>query len=337
LDGIIEANIQGSEKGSERGPFVARLFMCIQNTYLLVWLGLISTTFIGQVSHAQVNVSHREGVGNGFLAFHSPDGHLLAVGENSQTTRGDRVFGHLKFSFKDGSVYEETTVFSQTTTFRLLKYHLLQKGPSFKRFVDATIDATTGVVTTRTIDDKGKEKNDSEKLDLPVDLANGIVSILVKNVDPNNDQTVVTSLSLGSKSRLVKLIITPGGTDRFSVGGARREATHYTIKLKIEGMAGVVAPISGKQPPDRNFLDDAIVAASLTGSSRKASATAALVSRPRRVRLPEHIASKRANFLKLLAVEGLQLAPARFHRRLGGGSRASDGNAPNRAYIVVSQ
>ena len=52
------------------------------------------------------------------------------------------------------------------------------------------------------------------------------------------------------KPRLVKLVVTPRGEEPFSIGGSRRKAIHYVIKVEIGGVAGVVAPLLGKQPPD---------------------------------------------------------------------------------------
>ena len=34
------------------------------------------------------------------------------------------------------------------------------------------------------------------------------------------------------------------------IGSSARKATHYVVKIKIGGIAGVVAPLIGKQPPD---------------------------------------------------------------------------------------
>jgi hypothetical protein len=40
------------------------------------------------------------------------------------------------------------------------------------------------------------------------------------------------------------------GTEPFSLGGFSREAVHYVAKIDLGGVAGVVAPMIGKQPPD---------------------------------------------------------------------------------------
>jgi hypothetical protein len=52
------------------------------------------------------------------------------------------------------------------------------------------------------------------------------------------------------KPRLVKIVVNAQGTDAFSLAGFGREAKHYVAKVDIGGVAGVVAPVIGKQPPD---------------------------------------------------------------------------------------
>src|SRR5712675_268863 len=80
-----------------------------------------------------VPVRHSEGLMHGFLVLRTLEGKTIADGQMTQDARGDRVTDHLIFRFKDGSIYEDTTVFSQSGTFRLLSDHLIQKGPSFKQ------------------------------------------------------------------------------------------------------------------------------------------------------------------------------------------------------------
>jgi hypothetical protein len=48
-----------------------------------------------------------------------------------QIADGNKVTTEMVFHFKDGSLYDEKTVFSQDRTFRLLSDHLIQKGPFF--------------------------------------------------------------------------------------------------------------------------------------------------------------------------------------------------------------
>src|SRR5262245_50523146 len=76
-----------------------------------------------------VPVRRAEGVLHGFLALRTLAGDKIADGELTQFADGDRVTARLTFRFRDGSVYDDTTVFSQRGTFRLLSEHMLQKGP----------------------------------------------------------------------------------------------------------------------------------------------------------------------------------------------------------------
>ena len=109
------------------------------------------------------------------------EGEILADGDWIQTTRDDRVTDHLLFRFKDGSTHEETAVFSQRRNFRLLNAHVAQKGPEFPHPIEMTIDASRRQVTVRYTED-GREESTTEHLDLPSDLANGMVLTLLKNL-----------------------------------------------------------------------------------------------------------------------------------------------------------
>jgi hypothetical protein len=91
-----------------------------------------------------VTVRHQEGVVHGFLALRTLDGSTIAAGDLLQTSRGTRVTSRLVFHFRDGSLHDETAVFSQRGTFRLISDHLTQSGPSFPHPLDMTIDAASG-------------------------------------------------------------------------------------------------------------------------------------------------------------------------------------------------
>ena len=123
-----------------------------------------------------VAVRQLEGEVRGFLVLRSLDGAIVADGDSMQTTHGSEVSSRLVFHFKDGSLQDETVVFSQKGQFHLLTDHMVQKGPSFKHPVDVSINGATGVVTVVYRDDKGRDKTESSRLQLPSDLANGMVS-----------------------------------------------------------------------------------------------------------------------------------------------------------------
>lgn len=200
-------------------------------------------------SGSPVAVRYREGFIHGFLVLSTLDGVAIAAGDLTQVARGDQVTTRLAFHFKDGSRQEETTVFSQRRNFRLISYRLVQKGPSFKNPSDLTVTCATGQVTVR-YTDGGKEKVANEHLALPPDLGNGLLPTLLMNIRDGTQQIEVPMVVAAPKPRLVKIVANAQGTEAFSVAGFSREARHYIAKVDIGGVAGVVAPIVGKQPPD---------------------------------------------------------------------------------------
>jgi hypothetical protein len=197
-----------------------------------------------------VPVAHSEGLAHGFLALYSLQGATLAEGDLIQTSRGRRVTARLVFRFKDGSTREETTVYTQRKEFRLVSNHVVQKGPTFKMPIESTIDAVKGQVKVRYTDEDGKEKVIEERLDLPADLANGLTLALLKNISPDTPKTTVSMLAITPKPRLVKLEFTRAEDEPFSTAGHERKAMHYVVKVQVPGVAGALASVLGKTPPD---------------------------------------------------------------------------------------
>jgi hypothetical protein len=114
--------------------------------------------------------------------------------------------------------------------------------------METSIDATTGEVTVRYTDDYGKERVLTERLDLPPDVANGLLFTLLKDVDPNVPQTTVSYVAATPKPRLVHLEIIPQDQVPFSIGSYTHKAFRYAVKVKIGGVAGLIAHLVGKQP-----------------------------------------------------------------------------------------
>jgi hypothetical protein len=177
------------------------------------------------------------------------EGKTIADGDLTETAKGENVTTHLMFHFKDGSIHDETALYSQTQEFRLLQYHLIQNGPSFKRRQETWIDAVKGKARVQYTDKDGSDRLAEEKLNLPPDLANGITLTLLKNIRPETPKTTVTMVATTPKPRLVSLIITPGGQETFSLVGSSRKAIRYDVSVEIGGVAGWLAHLTGKAPP----------------------------------------------------------------------------------------
>ncbi len=213
---------------------------------------LLASSFRGMAE--PVRVRYLEGVTLGFLVLEDKSGKTLAYGELNQIANGKDgvVTDDLRFRFKDGSYYQETTKFTQHEEFRLVSDHVVQKGPAFKQNSDISIEAASGTSTIKTFSN-GTEHVESKHLDLPADVSNGLLFTLVKNLDPSAAETDVTMVAPSTTPRLLKLTIVPGTPVTMGVGLVQHKAQHYIVKFKIGGVAGLVAPLVGKQPPDMHI------------------------------------------------------------------------------------
>lgn len=226
--------------------------MSFQNTapkpfFLLLVFALLAQP---KALSEQVPVRYTEGLMHGFLALRTLEGKLLASGEMTQAAQGDRVKDELIFHFNDGSIYEDTTIFSQRGSFRLLSDHVVLKGPIFKHPMETSVDASTGQITVHYTDDKGKTEVLSRRLGLPPDIANGLMFTLLKDIPPSTPQTTVSMVAATPKPQLVKLAIIPQGEEAFSHGTVKHKAIHYVVKVEIGGITGLLARLARKKPPD---------------------------------------------------------------------------------------
>jgi hypothetical protein len=73
---------------------------------------------------------------------------------------------------------------------------------------------------------------------------------LIQDLPPDTRKMEVPFLAAAPKPRLVKLAIAPEGEYPFTAGGHSYKAAKYVLKVELGGVAGVVAPMIGKQPAD---------------------------------------------------------------------------------------
>jgi hypothetical protein len=193
-----------------------------------------------------IPVRRTQGTIHGFLILKTLEGKTLAAGDIVQVAHGDRVTSRLTYHFRDGSLDDETTVFTQNRVFRLISDHHVQRGPSFPKPLDMLIDAASGQITSR--DKAGKVSQDH--LDLEPDVCNGLPLILLFNLDPAAPPSRLSMVAPTAKPRLVHILLAGEGEDALTISGVRRKATNFRIKVEIGGVTGMIAPIVGKQPED---------------------------------------------------------------------------------------
>ncbi len=181
-----------------------------------------------------IAVRYTEGVTRGFPVLRSVDGEKLAQGELSQIPRGGHVVeSRLIFRFKDGSLYDERVVFSQRDVFTLLSYRIVQQGPSFPETVEASVDRATGRYDVRYRGDQDSpEETLTGDFTLPLDVYNGLLSTLMKNL-PEGDSTVVQIVAFTPKPRLVKMLLAPAAEDPLKVNDAAVIATRFLIRPQL--------------------------------------------------------------------------------------------------------
>jgi hypothetical protein len=207
-------------------------------------------TLAASAAGAQVAVRYQEGAVHGFLALTTTDGSHLADGDLMQTVDGDRVTSRVVFHFDDGSLHDETAVFSERERFRFISDHLVQKGPAFPRDLDMTIEAGGRVVVRHREKGHDTEKVEREQMDLPADLANGLLLTALKNLPPGGGATHLSLIAATPSPRIVSLEITHTGTAPFTMGDLKRRAALLRVEARVHGVTGLLASIAGKQPPD---------------------------------------------------------------------------------------
>jgi hypothetical protein len=193
-----------------------------------------------------------EGNAHGFLIVRTLAGEAIAYGELVQKPMRGLLTSRLLLHFNDGSLYDETVAFSQKGVFRLERYQLTQRGPSFPKATIA-FDRKSGQYRAQ-----HQEKQDSEEktasgpLEMPPDLYNGMATTLMKNL-PRGTGATVQMAAFTPEPRLLKMELTPEGEEKVRLGKVTTTVARYLVKLELGGLTGLIAPVLGKQPPDLSY------------------------------------------------------------------------------------
>ena len=219
----------------------------------LLPLGVASLllAFVAQTpsAAAPITVRYAEGVTHGFLLVRSTSGAVVGEGDLLQVVRPEGVQSRLALHFRDGSLYDETAVFSQQGVFTLLGYKLRQRGPSFPMELDVSLsrEGEKGRYQVRSRSSGDRERQDSGVVDLPADVYSGMLTMLVKNLARGATETVHV-LVFGPRPMLVQVEMAPAGEEPISAGERRVPATHFVLTPKLGVVRGTIARIIGKSP-----------------------------------------------------------------------------------------
>jgi hypothetical protein len=213
--------------------------------------GLLAIALCRPAAHAErITVKHVQLPMHRFMVARSEAGQIIANVEFSQAVQSDQVTMHVSYRFVDGSIDDEETTYTQQGTFRLVRNHHIQKGPFFAKPVDFTVEAATGIVTSRTIEKNGKMHVESKHINLPDDLANGFVGTLLLNVPHNTAPFRVGMLAPVGGGRLIRLLISPEEEQTVQLSGQSLKATVFRVHPELGGIVSVIARLLGIQPKD---------------------------------------------------------------------------------------
>jgi hypothetical protein len=201
---------------------------------------------------APVAVRFAEGVTHGFLLLRTTDGNLIATGDLTQVVRGGKVESRMMFRFKDGSLFDETVVFTQQRVFAMQSYHLVQSGPAFAQDTEVALQRESGKYYVKTKSHKdGEEEAIDGTLELPPDVYNGIVITAIKNL-PKGAGATIHLVAFMPKPLLVELEIQPMGQNKMMVGQLAKTATHYVLKPHPGPWLELFAKLFGRMPSDNH-------------------------------------------------------------------------------------
>lgn len=205
---------------------------------------------LGHASAAPVAVRFAEGVTHGFLVLRNVDGELLASGDLLQFQQGGQVESRMVFHFKDGSIYDETVVFTQERVFTMQSYRLVHRGPAFTEDTEISLERASGKYRVNTKDHKnGRGQQLNGTLDLPPDVYNGMVITVTKNL-PKGASETVHIVAFTPEPRLIELEFTPGGEQKVLIGELGKTATRYVLKPRLGIWLKLFATLLGRMPSD---------------------------------------------------------------------------------------
>ena len=199
---------------------------------------------------APVPVRFVEGTMHGFLVLRTVKGILIASGDLLQVDRGGELESRMVFRFKDGSVFDETVVYTQQRVFALRSYHLVQRGPAFAEDTEIALQRASGKYYVKTKSHKdGREEAIDGTLELPPDVYNGMVLTVAKNL-PKGAGATVHMVAFTPKPLLIELELALAGEHKVLVGDLTKTATHYVFKPHPGAWLEFFAKLFGRMPSD---------------------------------------------------------------------------------------
>lgn len=210
---------------------------------------------------APVPVRFVEGAVHGFLTLSEMNGNVIAAADLRQVSTAKGIEARTIFHFKDGSLSDETVVYTEQNVFSMQSYHAMQRGPAFAEDRDVYLERS-GKYRVKNKDHKeDKEQIIDGMLDLPPDVYNGMIFTIAKNL-PEAERKTVHIVAFTPEPRIIGIDITPAGEEKVSVSGSGRSATHFVMHPQLGRWLQFFAKLTGQTPPDEHvwILSDSVPA-----------------------------------------------------------------------------
>ncbi len=240
-----------SLRGSETTEAMPRSTQFLKAPLVGILLLAVSLGWPQVSMAAPVPVRFSEGTTRAFLLVHTVEGIFLGRGDLIQVVRGGEVVSRMVFRLEDGSVYDETVVFTQQRFFALERYTLAQRGPAFKEEMEVSLERGGKYRVKTKTRGAGQEKAFEGSLDLPPDVYNGLVLTVVKNLPKGAGETIHL-VAFTPTPRLIQLELTPAGERKVLVDGIAKTAVHYVFHPRLGVWLELFARLLGRLPPDYN-------------------------------------------------------------------------------------
>jgi len=223
-------------------------------TSMAAILVVIAVLVYSSADAAPVQVRFLEGVTHGYLVVRSQVGETIGQGELTQAVKeGDLVETRMVIRFKDGSLYDEKVAFSQQRVFTIIRYHLIQQGPSFPEQLDVSIDRGTAEYKIRSqAGQEGKEEVRTGHFDLPNDVYNGMFVLVLKNLLKDANATV-NLLAFTPEPTAIKVQVRFIGEQTVHIGDLSSKAKQYVFKPQIGKLRQFFGKLAGKLPADFHY------------------------------------------------------------------------------------
>jgi hypothetical protein len=166
------------------------------------------------------------------------------------------------FHFKDGSLSEETVVFTQQKVLSMQSYELVQRGPAFASDIEISLDRGSGKYRVKSRNHKdGREKVIGGALEFPQDVYNGMIFTVLRNL-PRATSKTIHVIAFTPEPQLIQLQMIPEETQKVKIDGSSKPATHYVLHPQLGTWLKLFTKLTGRMPPDEHvwMLADSVPA-----------------------------------------------------------------------------